>query len=240
MTTVNVKELFDLTKNLDVLYVEDDIDFNAQTKEILEDFFALVDTSFNGLEGLHLYNQYFEKNGKHYDIVISDLNMPKMDGITLTKEIYSINKNQPVIIISAYNESSYLVELINIGVEKFLQKPFRHEQLLDVLFNTLHKKIKDSSILKLTPYLIWNKQDEILIHQDEIVKLTKKELELLKLLIKNRSKISTFQEIFNVAWSDEYSIATKDSLKMHISRLRKKLVGIDLEVVYNIGYRLNF
>jgi len=240
MKNINIKNIFNLTKNLNVLYVEDDVAFNTQTKEVLEDFFPLVDTSFNGEDGLKLYKKYYKNNNKYYDLVISDLNMPKMDGITLTKNIYDINENQAVIIVSAYNESEYLVELINIGVERFLQKPFKQEQLLEVLFHILDKKSENTNRTELTTDLIWDWENEVLTFQDEIIKLTKKELELLKLLIKNGSKISTTAEIFNKVWSDDNSIATTDSLKMHISRLRKKLNGIDLEVIYNIGYRLNF
>lgn len=236
----NIKELFNLTKNLNILYVEDDIAFNAQTKEVLEDFFDLVDTAFNGLEALELYNNYYKTDQKYYDLVISDINMPKMDGITLTKEIYKINEDQPVIIVSAYNESEYLVELINIGVKRFLQKPFKQDQLLEVLFNILAKEAKDTNSIVLGEDLIWDSDKQIVTLKGEIIKLTKKEQDILQLLIKNGSKISTTSEIFNNVWDDDSSIATTDSLKMHISRLRKKLVSANLEVIYNIGYRLNF
>jgi len=241
MKNINIKELFNLTKNLQVLYVEDDIAFNKQTKDVLEDFFYSVDSCFNGIDALDRYKEYHNKHKQHYDIVISDINMPKMDGISLTKEIYKINKDQKVIIVSAYNETEYFVELINIGVERFLQKPFKQDNLLEILYNIFNKNLTTTKQdIKLAAELIWDNKNYRLTHNSNEIKLTKKELELLKLFIKNGSKISTTQEIFNIVWDDDSSIATTDALKALVSRLRKKLPDVDIETFYNIGYRLNF
>jgi YesN/AraC family two-component response regulator len=171
MKNINAKELYKLTKDLSVLYVEDDLAFSDQTTDILEDFFLCVDTAYNGVEGLNSYKDYYVQNDKYYDLVISDINMPKMDGIELTKEIYKINDKQPVIIVSAYNESEYLVELINIGVERFLQKPFKHDQLLEILFFILNKKSKDQCEIDLGENTVWNKTDQTVKVSNEIIKL---------------------------------------------------------------------
>lgn len=236
---IDIKKLYNLTQDLDVLYVEDDLDFAEQTSEILNDFSKSVDLAYDGVQALDCYNNYYIKNNKYYDIVVSDINMPKMNGITLSKEIYKINENQPIIIVSAYNETEHLVELINIGVKRFLQKPFKQDSLLEVLYFVLSKKFSNKEVIKLSKDITWDSKDETLKKENENIKLTKKELDILKLLLKNGSKISTTQEIVNTIWYDDPAVGA-DSLKMHISRLRKKLQGVGLEVVYNIGYRLNF
>jgi len=137
MKNINIKELYNFTKELKVLYVEDDTYFREQTFDILEDFFKNVDVAYNGLEGLNLYNEYYKNNNSYYDIVISDLNMPKMDGVTLVKEIYKININQPIIIVSAYNEAEYLNKLVELGINDFLQKPFKYDDLLKTLLSVI-------------------------------------------------------------------------------------------------------
>lgn len=238
--TMKSKNLLNLTKNLTILYVEDDIPFNKETSEILEDFFQSVEVAYDGIEALNKYKEYYINNKKYYDLIISDINMPKMDGITLTKEIYKINESQSIIINSAYNESEYLIELVNLGVERFLLKPFKYDELIEVLFNILNKKSNSSNIVKLSDTLTWSPKEELLKDNENIIKLTQKETLILKLFIKNGSKISTTNEIFNYVWSDNISLANTDSLKALISRLRKKLNGTNIESIYNIGYRLNF
>lgn len=234
------KQLLGLSKNLNVLYIEDDPSCNEETFELLSDFFNKVDTAFDGREGFDKYYEYFKINNKYYDLVITDINMPRMNGISLCKNIYELNEEQPIIVVSAHNDSEYLMELINIGIERFLLKPFNHKDIIDVVCNVLKKRTATENKVVIGEEFIWNKENETLIKDNEIVKLTQKELELLKLFIKNGSRISLTQEIFNYVWDDDSSIATTDALKSLLSRLRKKLGGIKIESIYNLGYRLNF
>ncbi len=240
MKNSNITDVFNITKDLNVLYVEDDIALNDSITEILEDLFSSVTSKFNGVEALEAYKKYHEKHNKYFDLIISDIKMPQMDGVTLTKEIYKLNNSQSVIIVSAHNETQFLIDLINIGVERFLQKPFTQMQLVDSLYSIFNKKTKYSSIIKLDSTLLWDTNEESLSLEGKEVSLTKKERALLKLFIKNGTKITTTDEMFHYLWDEDISNASIDSLKMHISRLRKKLNGLEIETLYNIGYRLNF
>ncbi|ADN09115.1 EAL domain-containing response regulator [Sulfurimonas autotrophica] len=125
---IDLKKLQEFTEDMKVLYVEDDKLIRVEIQEYLERFFPVVDLADNGEEGLQLYNK------GNYDLVISDINMPKMNGIEMSKAILQKNPNQAIIINSAYNEAEYLLELFNAGIEYYVLKPVNIKQLAKILY----------------------------------------------------------------------------------------------------------
>ncbi|MEA3354042.1 MAG: response regulator [Campylobacterota bacterium] len=117
-------------KQLKVLYVEDELDVLEEIVDILELHVGELFTATNGLEAIEL----FEK--ENIDIIITDIQMPKMDGLSMVEKIRESNKNIPVIITSAFNEVSYLNQAIDLHVDKYITKPIDMEQLLNVLDRT--------------------------------------------------------------------------------------------------------
>ncbi|MFK5882711.1 MAG: response regulator transcription factor [Sulfurospirillum sp.] len=245
---IQYDKVFDLTKELAILYVEDDKSLLEETSEVFEDLFSQVDTVTNGEEGLKKYLSFFQDHSKYHDIVVTDISMPKMNGIELIKKIYEINKNQAIIVISAHNESEYLIELVNVGIEQFLIKPHSYNTVLDILYKTSTKILKSSKEtsnsnidkIELNSDFLWNKKDSVLFFNGNKINLTKNETLLMQIFIKNRYKVSTLEEIFNTLWEDNPHLASTETLKSIISRLRKKIYGITIENVYGLGYRLVF
>ncbi len=133
---MNLQDILNYSKDLNVLYAEDDSQLLQETSEALEDFFATAQTAENGLVALQKYKEYYEENSEYYDILITDINMPLMNGVDLIKEVHKINIDQSVIVISAYNDSSRLIELINIGITHFIMKPLSPTQLMSVLYQS--------------------------------------------------------------------------------------------------------
>ena len=133
---MNLQDILNYSKDLNVLYAEDDSQLLQETSEALEDFFASTQTAKNGLIALQMYKDYYEENSEYYDILITDINMPLMNGVDLIKEVHKINIDQNVIVISAYNDSSRLIELINIGITHFIMKPLFPNQLMNVLYQS--------------------------------------------------------------------------------------------------------
>ena len=121
------KELLKLTKDLNILYVEDDKSVQSQMLELFEIFFNDIKTASNGLEGLEIYKQ------GNFDIVFTDIAMPKMDGLELSKEIKKINPSQKIIILTAFNNINVLQEAINLPVDGFITKPIKMESFLSSL-----------------------------------------------------------------------------------------------------------
>ena len=238
-------------RELSVLFVEDDEGISKEMNFLLGDIFTKVDSGFDGIEGLLKYNQYFQANEKYYDLLITDIRMPNMNGIELIKNIYSINPSQKVIVLSAHNESEYLMELVNIGIAQFILKPIDYNNFLDVIYKVSKMIYEDkllnnndkkeiSSFINITDELIWNKELKQLFLNNNIFKLTKKELHLIELLFQVPEKTYTNEEIMFALWNDDFdTIPDIANLKNLISRLRKKLPELNIENIYGFGYRLN-
>lgn len=128
------KELYSISKELSILFVEDDTQLRSQMEGMFKELFKEVTGAENGKIGLQYYNERLEHGGLPYDIVITDINMPVMNGIEMIHAIYETMPQQAIIVISAHNESDYLVELLHVGINSFLIKPIKHEQLINTLY----------------------------------------------------------------------------------------------------------
>lgn len=117
----NLNETVKYTKDLSILFVEDHEELRTTTTKILEKLFKTVKSCIDGRDAFEEYIQYNNDNSKHYDIVLSDIEMPFVNGIELTKQIYKKKPSQIVIIISAFDDTEYLLELINLGIEQFIR-----------------------------------------------------------------------------------------------------------------------
>lgn len=124
---ISPKELKEAAQGITVLYVEDDRELRENTRRLLATFFTEIETAENGQEGLDKYNT------GSYDLIITDINMPVMNGVKMVEQIRLTNSKQVIIVISAHDESRYLVELINLGVDNFVMKPLDIKQFLSAL-----------------------------------------------------------------------------------------------------------
>jgi len=122
------------TKILSVLYVEDDEAIREAMVETLSLFFSEVETAKNGQEGVEKYKHYNTEHQHPYDIVITDVRMPILSGIEMSRQILRIYPDQEIIVLSAHSDSDTLIEMINLGISHFLLKPVMEEQLLDTLY----------------------------------------------------------------------------------------------------------
>ncbi|MDF1880662.1 response regulator [Sulfurimonas sp. MAG313] len=118
-----------MNENLVLLYVEDEISIREEMIEILELDFNTIHVATNGQEGLQLY----KKCTPH--IVISDIQMPIMDGISMSKEILAYDKNAQIILVTAFNEKGYLNTANQLGIKAYINKPID----INELFRTITK-----------------------------------------------------------------------------------------------------
>lgn len=124
---INAKEIKEIAKGLSLLYVEDDHELRQNTARLLGSFFDEVATAENGVDALEKYKK------SAYDLILTDINMPLMNGVKLTQQIKIDNPQQVIMVISAHDEASYMLELINIGVDYFVLKPLDLKQFMLVL-----------------------------------------------------------------------------------------------------------
>jgi len=129
---INYKEEFKrLSKGKKLLLVEDDPKTIEVLKNFLGSYFTLIKTATNGNEAWSAYRK------EKFDLVISDIEMPELNGVMLSKGIRARNPEQAILITSAYTNEKYLVELINIGIDGFLKKPVNMQNLYETIVRAL-------------------------------------------------------------------------------------------------------
>lgn len=122
-----LREIIEFSKPLRLLYVEDNVEVHKYTLELLKQFFEKIAVAADGKAGLEVFEN------EAIDIVITDINMPKLNGLEMVKYIKSINKDISVIVLSAFNEKEYLEEANSIGVESYIMKPLTLKTLVNGL-----------------------------------------------------------------------------------------------------------
>jgi len=125
---MGVKELLSYSKNLKVLYVEDEEISQELYTAIFEDIFSKIDVANDGVEAWEFY-----LNDNNYDLVISDVCMPRMDGVELSSKILNQNPQQLIIIMSAHNEEKQINVIKSIGINEILLKPVQNDELMSSL-----------------------------------------------------------------------------------------------------------
>lgn len=136
----NIKKIQELGKQMNILFVEDNEEVRIQLEKLLSNFFTNINISNDGYEALIRYKEYYKINKKYYDLVITDLNLPKLHGFELCQEILSLNRKQDILVISAHTENDKLKRLVEIGIENFLQKPIDYKHFLNTIYNIVTKK----------------------------------------------------------------------------------------------------
>ena len=134
-------------KEITVLYCEDEENLRDVTGGILKSFTKKQFIAEDGQIGL----EYFKSNQDNIDLVITDVNMPNMSGLEMAKEIKAINPNIPIIVATAFSNSEYLLEAIDLGIDKYVLKPVNIKKLLDTMAKSLlYHELRDLYLDNLT------------------------------------------------------------------------------------------
>lgn len=112
-------------KSLRVIYVEDELDLQKVVVSFLFDIVEQIDYFSNGLEALEAFNE------NDYDLILTDINMPKLNGLQLIEEIRKKDKKIPIIVTSAYDDKNYMNKVKDLGVSSYLLKPLDFNDLLE-------------------------------------------------------------------------------------------------------------
>ncbi len=146
---ISLEEIIKYSVKLKLLYVEDNKEAREATISILEEFFDDIIIAVDGKDGIAKFNANTKKE-KPIDIIITDINMPNINGLKMIEEIRKINKKIPILVLSAYNESGFFMDSIKLGIEGYLLKPIDIEQFLGVLSKVLEKiKLQEESLKNL-------------------------------------------------------------------------------------------
>ena len=141
---INIVKLKKYASVCSVLYVEDDALIREQTANFLGRFFSDIVLAEDGVIGLAKYEQ------RDFDIVITDINMPNMNGIEMIELIKEKHYEQIILVTSAHNDSEYLMKLINLDVMRFILKPFNNKQFLYIIYKIAEELYQNKEKLELS------------------------------------------------------------------------------------------
>jgi DNA-binding response OmpR family regulator len=215
-----------------ILIVEDDIESNDNLSYLLESKFAKVFSAYDGMEGWKMYQE------RNPDIILTDIEMPKMDGLELIRRIRTNNTNIPIVILSSYSHQHYLLNAIPLKLEEYLLKPITMNKL-NTLFQILEQNTKDKILknIDICENMYYDFQSKAIFQNREMLRLSHLEISLMELLLKYRGKIVSYEEIdYTLYGSQEIS---RNALKIVVSNLRKKVVGLNIQSTPKLGYRLS-
>ncbi|MDX4012652.1 response regulator transcription factor [Aliarcobacter skirrowii] len=218
-------------KNLKVLIVEDEIDLANLIKSSIKELFFKVVIAKDGLEAIKKFDSFKP------DIIISDIMMPNLNGLEMSKKIKEKYSETPIVILSAHSHKEMLLEAINLGISKYFIKPFDIEEFIEYL-KKLSKKINKNKSIKLKDNFVFDFNNLSLYQNDILVNLTKRERQFLALLIENKNSYVTTFDIKKTLWKNE--IVSDERLRTFIKRLRAKTSKELIENVSSQGYMVLF
>lgn len=220
-----------LTSNIRVLYVEDDDIARENGIEYLENYFDHIYDAADAITALTLYKEY------NPDIIITDIQMPKLNGLEFVKRVREKDQKTQVIIITAFSDTEYLLKAVELKLVKYLIKPVKEkdfENALNLCIQSIYEE--SSNIVELSNNTYFDRYNNTLVTNNEIVKLRTKEIELFTLLLKHKNRYVTYSEIENFVWHD--SVMTKDALKTLIKNLKAKLPKNLISNLTGTGYKI--
>ena len=220
-----------------ILVVEDEEAIRKNYMIFLKMFFKEVFEAENGEIAYNLYKS--EKP----DIMIVDINIPKLNGLDLIKKIREKDFATKIIILTAHSDKYFLFESISLKLTKYLVKPVSRKDLneaLDLAINEMCQyTILNIKKVQLTNEYSWHSELRQLKFHNKIVDLTTKERNFLELLLSHKNRAFNYDEIFEYVWTEEEMVSI-NSLKNMVKRLRKKLPENIISNVFNEGYKINF
>ncbi len=212
-----------------ILIVEDDPTISDIIKLNLSIVNYDTKQAYDGQEAIKLIEK------EKFDLIILDVMIPKIDGFGVMEKIKNIDV--PVIFLTARDSLADRVKGLKMGADDYIVKPFESLELLARVESVLRRYGKKSNKLVFKNIEI-HIEERIVRHEGEIVDLTMKEFELLRLLVENKGIALTREKILDKVWAYDYLGETR-TVDMHIQKIRKKLdLEEQIKTVYKIGYRL--
>ena len=226
---------------MNILVVDDDKEIVESISLFLMGESYNVLKAYNGLEALELLNE------KEVHLMILDIMMPKLDGIKTLMKLRE-SKNIPVILLSAKSEDADKILGLSIGADDYITKPFNPSELVARVKSHLRRYTMLGSLVttqsEITIEGLTIDTDKKIVKADgEIARLTPLEYKILELLVKNRGRVFSLDDIYKYVWNEEIAIGDK-SIAVHIRHIREK-IEINpkepryLKNVWGIGYKVD-
>jgi DNA-binding response OmpR family regulator len=220
-----------------ILLIEDDARIGKAIAESLTDQHYLVEMAKDGELGLAFAETV------SFDMILLDLTLPKLDGISLCRQLRQAGNKTPILMLTARDSSDDKVLGLDVGADDYVVKPFDLPELLARIRALLRRGHMPFSPLLEWEHLTLNPNDCQPLYKDYPLVLTPKEYALLELLLRNGSRVLSRSVILDRIWVFE-DAPGEETIKVHLRSLRQKLKAAGappnlIETVYGLGYRLN-
>jgi len=211
-----------------ILVVEDEKHLNGIISEAISDEGYSVDSCFNGLEALD------NIKCAEYDVIVLDIMMPKMDGLTFVKTIRKQGNQTPVLFLTAKDSVADKVAGLESGGDYYLVKPFNYDELMAVIRVMTRKYTGNRSNEFVVGDLVLDSSAKTVTRSGKTIELTAKEFSLLEYFIRNKGVVVTREMIENNLWNYEYEGGT-NVVDVYIGYLRKKIdAGFDKKLIHTV------
>lgn len=218
--------------NVSILVAEDEEELREFLIEYLQLFFKNVYSAKCGQEA---YQIYLEKNP---DIILSDINMPNLDGLSMISKIREQDLKTKIIIMSAHSDKDKLLHAVELHLVTYLIKPIKIETLKQVLFDTVDNIKTSSDKVYLGSDMYWNKiENRLYLNADHIV-LKERESMLIELLCSNINQAFSNEDIFHHLYANSDKEYSEYAITSLIKRLRSKLPTNIIQNEYGSGYKI--
>ncbi|MEA2073303.1 MAG: response regulator transcription factor [Campylobacterota bacterium] len=218
-----------------VLFVEDEKAIRENYVRYLSKHFKEVYEAEDGEEAYEIYKE------KRPELLIIDINIPKLNGLDLLRKIRETDRETKAIMLTAHTDVKYLMQAVELQLTKYLVKPISRQDLKEDLSSALKDlqnfTVKSNKLILLKEKYTWENEKKELLNNGKLVNLTKTELEIFSCLFENVNEVTTYEECIWKVWGgEEYNKI--DAFKTLIKNLRKKLPPNTIENVFGVGYKL--
>ncbi len=215
-----------------ILLLEDEFMLRTSIEEYLEASSHQVMSFNNGLEVLEVLKK------ETFDLLLLDINVPKLNGLKLLEELNDIEIVVPTIFISANLDIEDISSAFDLGACDYLKKPFHLKELgIRIARVKKEQEIKSSSHMLLSKKYYFSKDEKLLFYNNSSQTITKKQLQILTLLCENIGVIVDFEKFRSYVWNNEP--VDNATIRAEISRFRKSLKVDFITNIKGVGYKID-
>ncbi|MGE4419377.1 MAG: response regulator transcription factor [Sulfurimonas sp.] len=220
-------------RDMSILLAEDETELRETLSEYLQIFFNRVYTASCGNEAYDIYRQ------KKPEIILTDINMPNLDGLDMIAKIRKNDKETKIIVMSAHSDQEKLLQAIKLHLEAYLIKPIKTDTLKNILLETVNLIRKTANRVYVSETIYWDYDTNTLWENTKEIKLRKMENLLLRLLFSEPNHCFSGQDIFTYLHTGkEEKEFSSHAITSLMKRIRTKLPNGIIHNIYGLGYKV--